>query len=202
MSLVGLTGTHGTGKSTILRGAKEFGVRVVESSLSRLAQAELGWETLAPAEHSEENMWLLQEQILSSMQKRDDAILGSSEYTLVDRTPVDVISYVDMWCHRLLQKYHTVDPRRVADFRQRCLFLAARYTQHIFVPINAAVPFISEAGRADIQSRDFHEKLVCQFILTNGLNHVVLMSADESERVRRVAMLMNTLQNTFKIFQR
>lgn len=201
MSLIGLTGAHGTGKSTIIRGVKEFGVRVIESSLSRSAQAALGWENLKPAEESEEKMWQLQEAILASMYDRDLDVLGSFHFTLVDRTPADVWSYVDLWTHRLAMKGVMVDEDHKRDFKHRCQAMAARYSHHIIVPISEAVPFVAEANRADLAGRDFHEKAVCQFVITGGLSHMVLLQTGIDERVRKVAKIVNSLQHSNRLFQ-
>lgn len=201
MSLIGLTGAHGTGKSTVLNGAKIYGVKVVQSSLSRNAQALLGWENLKPAEESEEKMWALQEAILTSMYDRDEAILGTHEFTLVDRTPADVWSYVDLWTTRLAAKGIKVDEHHKRVFKNRCRAMASKYTHHIIVPISDAVPFIAETNRADLEGRDYHEKAVCQFVVAGGLSHLVLLQTGIDERVKKVATLLNTLQQSHRLFQ-
>lgn len=202
MSLIGLTGAHGTGKSTIIREVQQYGVRVVESSLSRAAQAELGWENLKPAEESEENMWALQDAILEAMYDRDMDVLGSFHFTLVDRTPADVWAYVDLWIQRLKAKGKPVDDNRARLFKQQCRAMAGRYTQQIIVPISDLVPFIAEANRADVESRDYHEKSVCQFILSGGFTHMVLLQTGIDERAKKVATMLNTMQNNKEFFQR
>lgn len=202
MSLIGLTGAHGTGKSTVLRGAKEYGVEVIESSLSRNAQARLGWANLKPAEESEENMWHLQEAVLAAMYDRDEGVMGSFTFTLVDRTPADVWSYVDLWTARLAAKGIKVDEEHRRDFKNRCRTMASRYTHHIIVPISEDVPFIAENNRADLEGRDYHEKAVCQFVVAGGLSHLVLLQTGISERVGKVASLLNTLQQSNRLFQK
>ena len=197
MSLMGLTGAHGTGKSTIIQGVGEFGVQTIQSSLSRTAQATLGWDSPARAGDSEENMWQFQEAILGAMYDRDMSILGDNTLTLVDRTPADVWGYVSLWSHRL----GGADPAHLKDFKNRCRVMASRYTAHIIVPIHDDVPFVEEQGRADIDSRDFHEKEICQFILTGGLTHTVLLQTGIDERVTKVAVMMNTLQSNLRMFQ-
>lgn len=201
MSLIGLTGAHGTGKSTILKGVKPFGVNTIESSLSRNAQTRLGWENLKPAEESEDRMWQLQEAILAAMNDRDEDVLGSFKFTLVDRTPADVWSYVDLWCTRLTANGIKVDEAHKRDFQRRCRTMASRYSHHIIVPISDEVPFIAEHNRADLAGRDYHEKAVCQFIISGGLSHMVLLQTGIDERVRKVATLINTLEHSNRLFQ-
>jgi len=200
MSLIGLTGAHGTGKSTILRGVKAFGVPAFESSLSRAAQTALGWKDLKPAEESEENMWALQEQILASMYDRDTAVLESNTFTLVDRTPADVASYVEVWKMKLERNGVKIDEEHAKDFRARCRAMAAKYTYHIIVPIDEAIPFEAEDHRASLDTRDYHEKAVCQFVISGGLNYIVLLHPDNDIRVKRVTAMVNTLQHTKRSF--
>lgn len=194
MSLLGLSGAHGTGKSTIIRGVKEFGVNVIESSLARNAQALLGWKDLKPAEESEEKMWEFQYAILDAMSLRDQTVLESRQYTLVDRTPADVWGYVALWSHRL----GGANKLRLWDFNNKCKNMAAVYDQHIVVPISEAIPFVAEPGRADEASREFHEKEVCHFIITSGVNYMVLMNPDADARVRKLSTLLNSLQNNIR----
>ena len=42
--IVGLSGTHGTGKSTIINGVAELGYKVNQAQLARAAQKALGWD--------------------------------------------------------------------------------------------------------------------------------------------------------------
>jgi predicted ATPase len=195
--LFGLTGAHGTGKSTIIKGTKEYGINVVNTSLSRIAQASLGWSDLKKLEQSEDAMWEFQEGILGAMYDRDQEVLSSRQMTLVDRTPADVWGYVSVWAQRL----GGVDEDHLRDFKNRCRVMATRYTQQIIVPISDAVPFVAEAGRADLESRDYHEKAVCQFIMTGSLPHMVLLQTGIDERIKKVVVLMNTISNNLKRFQ-
>lgn len=201
MSLIGLTGAHGTGKSTIIREVKEFGVNVVESSLSRAAQKKLGWDNLSRVEESFDGMREFQDEILGAMHDRDQEILGSFQITLVDRTPADVWAYVSLWTERFKAKGEEIDEVWLRWFKGICREMAGRYTQQIIIPISEAVPFVAEPGRADLESRDYHEKAVCQFIITGGLPHTVLLQTGIAERASKVATLVNHLQNHLKAFQ-
>lgn len=196
--IYGLTGAHGTGKSTIIKGVKEFGVNVVESSLSRIAQANLGWKDLSPVEQSEENMWKFQEQILAAMFDRDIAILESRQLTLVDRTPADVWGYVALWSSRIGK----VDETRARVFKGQCRALAAKYAEFIFVPISEAIPFVAEPNRAGIDTRDFHEKEVAQFILSGGLPHSTLITTDAEQRVKHLAARLNNTKTNKELFEK
>ena len=91
--IVGLCGTHGTGKSTIINGIRDLGYKVNQAQLSRSAQKALGWDTLSRAQESKANMWALQYAILNAMFDRDQEALSTGEIVLVERTPADVWAY-------------------------------------------------------------------------------------------------------------
>lgn len=160
--IIGLCGTHGTGKSTILQGVKEH-FCVNESQLSRAAQASLGWDKLSKAQESIDNMWQLQEAILAAMYDRDQDILKSNVITLVERTPADVWAYTLMWCKRL--NINTRTDAQALNYKGRCISMAQRYSKYLFVPISDAVPFQVDPNRADLEGRQFVNDAIYSFLL-------------------------------------
>jgi len=179
--VVGLSGTHGTGKSTILQGVKAAGHPVVETSLSREAQKSLGWSALTEAEKSIENMWALQEAILFAMFNRDMTIHESKVLTLVERTPADVWAYTAMWCKR-----HDIDPFEdwhAKMYLERCQELARDYTLFIQVPITEDVQFVAEPNRADLPSRLFVETTIDNFIRYGALPSIKIKSTTPNNRI-------------------
>lgn len=187
--VVGLAGAHGTGKTTILKAIKATGLMVEESQLSREAQAALGWESLSPAQESQENMWDLQDAILDSLQARDHRINESKVVTLVDRTPADVWGYTKLWISRIGEE--NVDMKRAERYRRRCLELSYHYRSMIIVPIRDEIAFVADPHRADEQSRNFHADVVNDFITTSGFRHNVLQSVNLDHRVIEVKMRLN-----------
>ena len=171
--VIGLCGSHGTGKSTIIKKVKELGFSVNESQISRSAQAMLGWTSLKPAQESEKNMWDLQDAILASMFDRDELINKSGIPTLVDRTPADVWGYLALWISKLGSN---VDEERVRRYKAQCRELASRYHRHLIVPIRSEIPFIEEKNRADVDSRTFHEDQVKQFVIGGGLEYSIIQT--------------------------
>lgn len=149
--VVGLSGTHGTGKSTISKGVKESGIAVSEAQLSRTAQKLLGWDSLKRAQESVENMWALQDAVLTAMNERDEAIENSRIVTLVERTPADLWAYTKMWCGRLGIDYTT--NAKAQTYYAQCRDLINRYAMFLVVPMTAEIPFVEEPNRADLASR-------------------------------------------------
>lgn len=187
--VVGLCGTHGTGKSTILQMVKDDGYPVDESQLSRAAQTALGWESLSKAQESVENMWALQDTILQAMYDRDTRIEQSGITTLVDRTPADVWAYTAMWCDRLgVQVYADTKARH---FRAQCYMAAERYARFLIVPDSDKIPFKAEANRADLESRAFVDREIRQFIFQSvALEFYEIKSTDREHRAVEAAAWM------------
>lgn len=191
--IVGLFGTHGTGKSTVLKRAKLAGVTVQESSLSRSAQAALGWTELSEAGKSVENMWALQDAILAAMYDRDLAIAKSKILTLVERTPADMWAYTEMWCKRLGVDF--VNDRKAISYKNQCRTMASNYRLFIQVPITKSVEFVPEPNRADLASRVDAEIAMREFALSGGLNFLKLATVGPEERATETIMAITQANN-------
>jgi predicted ATPase len=188
MNIIGICGTHGTGKSTILQGIKNQGFKVNEAQISRAVQKTLGWETLGEAEKSVQNMWDLQEAILATMYDRDHTILKSDRLTAVERTPADVWAYTEMWC-----TYHGIDVKRDAqavNFKARCRSMAEKYSKYVIVQPHDTVLFAPDPNRATLMSRKFVELAIARFIEGGGYSSYVMRSPDRKERVTEMMAQM------------
>lgn len=197
--IIGLCGTHGTGKTTILQAAKEAGCSVNEAQLSRAAQKALGWEKLSIAGESVENMWALQEAVLAAMYDRDEAILKSGELTVVERTPADVWAYTAMWCQRL--NIDTNEDEHARNYRGRCRAMASKYLKFVVVPPVDAIPFVAEPNRADLASRQFVEHVINAFIwdgLLSAYKAYTISTTSREGRSAEIQRLVTTLRASTK----
>ncbi len=187
--IVGICGTHGTGKSTIIKGVKAAGYPVVETSIAREAQKALGWAVLSEAEKSVDNMWALQNAILHAMFLRDQTIHKSGMITVVERTPADVWAYTAMWCRRL--NIDSLTDFTASMYKARCQSMAREYRLFLQVPMSDAVPFVEEPNRADLPSRLFVALSIDNFIWSGAWPTIKIKSTTPEERV---AEALATLQ--------
>jgi hypothetical protein len=179
--IVGLSGTHGTGKSTIINGVKDMGYPVNQAQLARAAQAALGWEKLSIAQESVENMWALQDAILNAMYDRDRAILDGGFVTMVERTPADVWAYTKMWCDRL--DIDTERDPRAIQYKHHCRNMADEYLKILVVPMSKKIPFVAEPNRADLQSRETVADDITEFLLSGMLPMSMILGISKSDRI-------------------
>lgn len=185
--IVGLCGTHGTGKSTILQGVKEAGITTNQSQLSRIAQKELGWDSLSKAQDSVDNMWALQDAILNAMHERDTLIHTSQVMTVVERTPADMWAYTKMWCNRLSIDIHD---NRVVSYCKACHNLADRYLQFVYVPPIDAIPFKVDPHRADKESRQSVANYVSSFLSLSNHPTYKIATVSQQDRVKEMLVLL------------
>jgi hypothetical protein len=187
--LIGICGTHGTGKSSVLHGLKELGYHIDETQLSRQAQKELGWDSLSKAQESVENMWKLQNVILSKMIERDNKYLEYPHMiTFVERTPLDVLAYTYMWASRL---GILLNDKNLIEYTDKCFEHAEKYKFYIEMIMSDKVPFKPEANRADLESREF----VAEYIHDSLKNrkYWTIFVTGIAERVNYVDTLLKEL---------
>ena len=186
--IVGLSGTHGTGKTTIMNGVKDAGFSVAEAQLSRSAQAQLGWDTLKRVEESEENMWALQNAILDALIVRDASIEQSTDVTLVERTPADLWAYTETWCFRLGIN-PVFNPKAVA-YKDRLREACRRYDLFVVVKPHENIPFIEEPNRADLASRKQVERAIDAFTWDTMIPTMPINTVSKDDRIAEAVRIM------------
>lgn len=187
-NLVGLCGTHGTGKTSITTELEARGFAVDRVSLSRAAQASLGWSHLNKVEESEENMWALQDRILAALLERDTKIAQSGIVTFVDRTPVDLIGYVNLWADKLDWK---IDRQHYQKYYDACWNACRNYVMQWLVIIRDEIPFVVEDNRADEASRVFHQNIMLSFMINNDIPFRLMTSLSVNDRAEEILSRLN-----------
>lgn len=184
----GFSGTHGVGKTTVSKELEARGFAVDTHSLPRAAQTALGWDNLRRIEESEENMWALQDMVLVMLTERDKRIRESGVITFVDRTPVDFVGYTTVWATRL--KWN-IDHMRFVEYINKCSDACEGYGGQFFFPIRNEIPFVPEANRGDLESRELNQRAMLDFMETHGINFHLVQSLEINDRANEILAHLN-----------
>lgn len=160
--IIAISGSQGTGKSSILSSAEDFGCYVDRMSVARTVQANLGWDKLSRVEESKEDMMQFQEEVLNVMMARDAAIAATGRLTIVERSPADVFAYASLWCKRAGADAELDD--WLNAFGRKCKAHLETYTVVILVPISSEIPFEYDVNRADEESRTYVQDAIFEFV--------------------------------------
>lgn len=97
--IVGISGAHGSGKSTVLNALKNDGYVVDDFKVSREVQKQLGWDNLDSVMNDIMTMKAFQEEILNQKLRHDSALKQNidTEFILVERTFADIAAYSTQW---------------------------------------------------------------------------------------------------------
>ena len=188
--IVALSGTHGTGKSSILKGCEGF-VRTCTTGLSRSVQAAQN-KTLAEILTDADSILSFQEAIFDAMVERDRSIMSQSSFNkdgnayalgdslvLVERSPYDLIAYTKTWLGPMMDAfYEDGDWARYGEFMRRCMDHAAEfYRGIILVPAINQIPFVHDPNRGSLESRELMESNLLhqliydtEFVLVHSIN--------------------------------
>jgi nicotinamide riboside kinase len=181
MKLIGLTGSHGTGKSTIIRNLKGS-IPVDERLISREVQKKLGWDDLERVKDFQDVMWTYQDSILDLMGERLED--SSESVLLVDRTPADAQAYARLWCDSFGVNWLT--SQKAADYSERCARQCLKYHNFIYLPIEPDINFKAEKNRATLESQETVAKYILDFLVQYSLPYVILRTSDLTTRIKIV----------------
>ena len=182
--IIGVSGTHGTGKSTLLHDAEEAGIEIYKSQISRSVQKKLGWDSLDRIQDSEDNLWDFQFAVLEALVERDREINALGVLTLAERTPADLWAYTKIWCSKM-----GIDPVRnptARDYYIECKSAACKYNSFILVKMHDDIPFEQDPHRAKLDTRKNAENFITEFTGGTFVPTFILDMSDRQERLSRV----------------
>lgn len=152
--ILGLTGAHRTGKTTLAKAyAEKYGIEFVPSSASDLF-AKLGLE---PSDKlSIADRMMVQEAILDDMEAKLKSIRKREVGAIFDRTPFDLIAYT--LCDVSNGSIESEEmEERVLKYIQRCYDVANKYF-NVGVLVQPGIELKSEPGKAAM-SRSYMEHM-------------------------------------------
>lgn len=183
--LYGLTGSSGTGKTTLARAvAESLSVEFVPTSITASGKRH-GYDPVGMMSLADRIQ--LQHHLLDDLA---ELMKEGSRPAILDRTPIDLIGYmfaeIDMHSHiRLTQE----DIDRLEVYRQRCLDLTATYFDHVFV--TTPLPVYETADTRPVANAAYqqHSQMIMEgaiYQLTGRVNFTILRPTDLNVRTEHV----------------
>lgn len=211
--IVGISGAHGAGKTSILTELAKRGYTVDDFKVSRHVQKERGWSNLNESLASFQTMYEFQIDILKAKRNRDLQLKqeGQGSIILTERTFLDVYAYTAYWtwefCSFASPTSMLNDPisfdtatRFLMWFRNECEKAQAEiYSGVCLLPLMPHIPHENDPHRA---SRAVSPTMVYETmdVLSKAMNHpkiqvpVLELSADTiDERADQVEQFLRGL---------
>jgi predicted ATPase len=187
--IVGFTGAHGVGKSTILSAIAQRHlphIRVDTFSVSRSVQQDfypglaLSYITSDP-----NNVPAFQDRILERMHQRVQHLSVNQEgVVLVDRTPIDCLSYARLWVRQAKSLPNiTVDlDTWLGQYTMRCVKAMSSYS-FVFIVPPRNFAFAPQQDRASEATQRQHHEYIKDFFRTFAHPHKVVRPLALDSRV-------------------
>jgi predicted ATPase len=187
MRVIGISGAQGAGKSSLLIELKNRGWGVDNFRVSRVVQAQLGWESLDNVMQSWETMTAFQGQVYKQKYNHDIVLWAKrshefetydmartdqrNDIILTERTFADIIAYTNLWTWRHVDRGNVQLPTAVqwlyeytkdANIAQRQLYEAT-----ILLPyMDEVITWQDDPNRAKKADNDKVYEDVVRFIET------------------------------------
>jgi len=162
--LVAVSGTHGSGKSSILNGlASKF--EVDDYKVSRAVQAELGVENLQELITSFYKMKAYQDKVFEYKWARDSAIATNGlddKIVLTERSFFDIAAYTEVWLSRY-KKLSADQQMWWENYKAKCIEAQHIYSGLVIVHAHPNIDFELDPNRADEESRSQFENLLISY---------------------------------------
>jgi nicotinamide riboside kinase len=181
--LIGLTGTHSTGKSTIL--SNLIGVQVDGTSVSRKVQDNL--EVSSPEEAVKNiGVQAFQDVLIVEMGLRDSMLRKSEGDWVVTRSPIDLAAYALQW-------YESQDLKSDAwlDFYlDLCLENVKKmYDLIVYIPMDDGIGYTPEKGRCSEESRASVDSKIRKILYKSLPSSKYVVLAENTSSVDRAAII-------------
>lgn len=151
--IIGVSGAHGAGKSSLLEELKTRGEFVDDFKVARSVQKELGWASLSEVMSSFETMKNFQTLVVQRKQEHDEELLEVPSIVLTERTFADIYAYTCLWSWKMVDE-QMVTLKEATDFilpfAKRCELAQSKiYNGIVLLPFMKHMTFEKDPNRAD-----------------------------------------------------
>lgn len=197
IKIVGLTGSHGTGKSVVSNSVKQLsptGIFSNQISVPRYVLEKMGM-TLQQATATPELVKEYQRRILKAAHTQMCSICfnGSAapSSTIVDRTVVDFYAYARLWAEQ-----NGVDAEWLAEFKSDCIRDLDWYDKIFFFP-TGVFPFVDDGVRAKEDTQLVISQYMEEFLIENFPTYHTIQSTSIEDRANEIIkIIQNDINST------
>lgn len=170
--LVAISGTHGSGKSTLINQLasvkyyaptllgcypSQSSIYIDNFKVARSVQAQFGM-TVAEAWKDPKTLMEFQEAVFFQKLKHDEQLKARTEdYVIVERSFLDIMVYAKLGLSFNSHISSEMLEIWIEDYQFRCMHSQTIYDGIVFVPAHPDIPFKSEDNRASEETRHYFE---------------------------------------------
>ncbi len=184
--IVGISGAHGTGKSTILSELhlrKQRNIIVDDFKVSRTILKELGL-TLEQATATVESTKNYQTIVLNKKIKTDMSFTYDTVYqnktVFVDRTLADIYAYTRHWYEQ-----NNIDEEWFTSFEKKCADNVNAIYENVIILPTGKIPFVVDGVRPDVGIQEKISDYVNYFAEKYINNYVIIDEVSIEDRVNK-----------------
>lgn len=185
VQLVGFSGAHGTGKSSVIDRIKEKNVPEIfvdEYKISRSVLSSMGL-TLEQATSTVDRTKEYQLNVLDAARERIRLIVEEHQFggtMVVDRTVADIAAYTRIWCEQ-----NRIEKKWYWSYASECASLLENYGE-IFVFPTGVFGFEDDGVRAKEDTQLLHEKYLLEFLNVHGFKYYVVQEKTVQKRAEEI----------------
>lgn len=189
VQLVGFSGAHGTGKSSVIERIKEKnipGIFVDDHKISRSVLSSMGL-TLEQATATVDRTKEYQLNVLGAARERIHLIVEEHQFggtMVVDRTVADIAAYTRIWCER-----NRIEKKWLWPYVSNCASLLKHYGE-IFVFPTGVFEFEDDGVRAKEDTQLLHEKYLLEFLDVHGFKYHVVQEKTVQKRAEEIISIL------------
>lgn len=202
VQLAGLSGAHGTGKTTVIDYIQndvvyheKMHVKIDDFKVSRTILAEMGL-TLDQATATAELAMEYQTKVLQRKIDHDSRftkyeVFGISPTWVFDRSVADIYAYTRLWTEK-----NGISLEWFAEFEQKCVAAMALYDIILLFPIGK-FDFVDDGIRAKLETQATIAKYIEEFVVAHAKKYHVIESTSVDLRAHEI---LRTIKNGTKTF--
>lgn len=183
--IISISGTHNTGKTTLLNALKDKGYVVDDFKVSRYVQHKLGIKLSQLSSVGEIKEY--QDDVFNEKLLNDNELQhNNKDIIFVERSFVDIIAYTQNWFKKFPE-----ESRWLNDYVEDCFMMQKIYSAVILLhPINSII-FEHDENRGSLESQQEIHRLINESV---NFIHTPVLDIAESDINNRIELIENFIK--------